>query len=368
MRKLKIIQILPSLNTGGVERGVLDFNKYLVAKGHQSYVISNGGRQVKNLIDEGGEHIHMQISNKSLLTLLQAKKLADVINEISPDIVHIRSRVPAWVLQLSKLFIKNPRPLIFSTFHGLYSTPFYSRIMASFDHIIAISKTVEKYVLDNYPEHLKFAPRLIYRGSDESYFSKNYRPQDAYIDNFFDQFPKLTNKKILTFPGRLSSWKGQESFIKLISELPEEFAGLIVGPYQNAKKKYLKNLKTLIQNYRLGDRVFFYDAKDDIRDIYYLSTIVFNLSSKPEPFGRTTLEAAMMGKKICGWDRGGAGEVLDMCYPDGKVEFGDFRQLTEKVKELTNSNKSPDNIFLTADLMHSKTVEFYLDALDNKVR
>ena len=240
--------------------------------------------------------------------------------------------------------------------------------MASFDHIIAISTTVEKYVLDNYPEHLKFAPRLIYRGSDEAYFSKNYRPQDAYIDNFFDQFPKLTNKKILTFPGRLSSWKGQESFIKLISELPEEFAGLIVGPYQNAKKKYLKNLKTLIQNYRLGDRVFFYDAKDDIRDIYYLSTIVFNLSSKPEPFGRTTLEAAMMGKKICGWDRGGAGEVLDMCYPDGKVEFGDFRQLTEKVKELTNSDKSPDNIFLTADLMHSKTVEFYLDALDNKVR
>ena len=75
MRKLKIIQILPSLNTGGVERGVLDFNKYLVAKGHQSYVISNGGRQVKNLIDEGGEHIHMQISNKSLLTLLQAKNL-----------------------------------------------------------------------------------------------------------------------------------------------------------------------------------------------------------------------------------------------------------------------------------------------------
>ena len=368
MRKLKIIQILPSLNTGGVERGVLDFNKYLVAKGHQSYVISNGGRQVKNLIDEGGEHIHMQISNKSLLTLLQAKKLADVINEISPDIVHIRSRVPAWVLQLSKLFIKNPRPLIFSTFHGLYSTPFYSRIMASFDHIIAISKTVEKYVLDNYPEHLKFAPRLIYRGSDEAYFSKNYQPQDAYIDNFFDQFPKLTNKKILSFPGRLSSWKGQESFIKLISELPEEFSGLIVGPYQNAKKKYLKNLRTLIQNYSLVDRVFFYDAKDDIRDIYYLSTIVFNLSSKPEPFGRTTLEAAMMGKKICGWDRGGAGEVLDMCYPDGKVEFGDFRQLTEKVKELTNSDKSPDNIFLTADLMHSKTVEFYLDALDNKVR
>ena len=144
MRKLKIIQILPTLNTGGVERGVLDFNKYLVNKGHDSYVISNGGRQVKNLIEDGGNHIHLQVSKKSIFTLLQAKKLADIINEISPDIVHIRSRIPAWVLQTSKIFLKNPRPIIFSTFHGLYSTPFYSRIMASFDRVIAISKTVRK--------------------------------------------------------------------------------------------------------------------------------------------------------------------------------------------------------------------------------
>ena len=82
MRKLKIIQILPTLNTGGVERGVLDFNKYLVNNGHDSYVISNGGRQVKNLIEDGGNHIHLQVSKKSVLTLLQAKKLADIINEI----------------------------------------------------------------------------------------------------------------------------------------------------------------------------------------------------------------------------------------------------------------------------------------------
>ena len=108
MRKPKIIQILPTLNTGGVERGVLDFNKYLVGKGHQSYVISNGGRQVKNLIDDGGKHIHLQIAEKSLFTLFQAKKLADVINEISPDIIHIRSRVPAWVLPVSYTHLTLP--------------------------------------------------------------------------------------------------------------------------------------------------------------------------------------------------------------------------------------------------------------------
>ena len=83
MRKLKVIQILPTLNTGGVERGVLDFNKYLVKNGHDSFVISNGGRQVKNLIEDGGNHIHLQISKKSIFTLFQAKKLADVINEVA---------------------------------------------------------------------------------------------------------------------------------------------------------------------------------------------------------------------------------------------------------------------------------------------
>ena len=364
MRKLKVIQILPTLNTGGVERGVLDFNNYLVKKGHESYVISNGGRQVKNLIEDGGNHIHLQISNKSIFTLFQAKKLADVINEISPDIVHIRSRVPAWVLQLSKIFIKNPRPIIFSTFHGLYSTPFYSRIMASFDRVIAISKTVEKYVNENYERYLKKPPRLIYRGSDEKYFSNSFVPSESYKDNFFKQFTNLKNQKIITFPGRLSSWKGQESFIKLMSDLPDDYSGLIVGPYKSAKPKYLNSLKKLIEDYRLQNKVHFYNAKDDIREIYYLSEVVLNLSSKPEPFGRTILEAAMMGKKIAGWDRGGPGEVLEMCFPQGKVEFNKFNSLVETVKNLSEKKDVPSNIFLTSDLMHSKTIGFYLDAID----
>ena len=364
MRKLKIIQILPTLNTGGVERGVLDFNKYLVNKGHDSYVISNGGRQVKNLIEDGGNHIHLQVSKKSIFTLLQAKKLADIINEISPDIVHIRSRIPAWVLQTSKIFLKNPRPIIFSTFHGLYSTPFYSRIMASFDRVIAISKTVEKYVNQNYERHLKRPPRLIYRGSDEEYFSQKFMPSNTYLEDFFTKFPSLRDKKIISFPGRLSSWKGQESFIKLISDLPQEFSGLIVGPYESAKPKYLKNLKKLIEDYRLQNRIYFYNAKDDIREIYFLSEVVLNLSSKPEPFGRTVLEAAMMGKKIAGWDRGGPGEVLEMCFPQGKVEFNNFNSLVDTVKTLSEKDDIPSNIFLTSDLMHSKTIDFYLDAID----
>ena len=149
-----------------------------------------------------------------------------------------------------------------------------------------------------------------------------------------------------------------------MSDLPEDYSGLIVGPYASAKPKYLNSLKKLIEDYRLQNRVYFYNAKDDIREIYYLSEVVLNLSSKPEPFGRTILEAAMMGKKIAGWDRGGPGEVLEMCFPQGKVEFNKFNSLVETVKNLSEKEDVPSNIFLTSDLMHSKTIDFYLDAID----
>lgn len=238
--------------------------------------------------------------------------------------------------------------------------------MASFDRVIAISKTVEKYIHENYERHLKKPPMLIYRGSDETYFSPNFQAKTEYKDNFYKSFPQLSNKKILAFPGRLSSWKGQESFIKLISELPDDFSGLIIGPYKSAKKKYFNRLSNLIENYNIRDRVFFYDAKDDIREIYYLSDLIMNLSTTPEPFGRTILEAAMMGKKIIGWNRGGVGEVLEMFFPQGKVEFGNFKSLAKAVKSLSVSDEKPSNVFLTSDLMHSKTVSYYLDALDNK--
>ena len=142
-----------------------------------------------------------------------------------------------------------------------------------------------------------------------------------------------------------------------MSDLPEDYSGLIVGPYASAKPKYLNSLKKLIEDYRLQNRVYFVNAKDDIREIYYLSEVVLNLSSKPEPFGRTILEAAMMGKKIAGWDRGGPGEVLEMCFPQGKVEFNKFNSLVETVKNLSEKEDVPSNIFLTSDLFRSCVYE-----------
>ena len=117
---MKIIQCLPELNTGGVERGVVELSHALVCAGHQSYVVSNGGIMVQQLEAEGGVHLQMPIGLKRLSTLACVQRLKRIIIDIKPDIIHVRSRVPAWVLFLAcRLLRKNQRPLIVSTVHGL---------------------------------------------------------------------------------------------------------------------------------------------------------------------------------------------------------------------------------------------------------
>ena len=143
---MKVLQILPELNIGGVERGTLDLSKALVERDHESHVISGGGILVDELTRSGASHYEIPVHVKSLNTLFLAKRLSETISSIDPDIVHVRSRMPAWVnFRAFKMLQK--KPLLLSTFHGLYSFPIYSKVMSFVDHSIAISKTVESYIL-----------------------------------------------------------------------------------------------------------------------------------------------------------------------------------------------------------------------------
>ena len=147
MNKIKVIQLLPELNIGGVERGTRDFSNALIEKGHESIVISNGGLFEKDITDHGAKHINLPIHKKSLFSLFLAKKLSHIYEQEKPDIVHVRSRMPAWInyFAFKKL---SKKPILVSTFHGLYSTPIYSQVMSKVDHIIAISNTVKNYIID----------------------------------------------------------------------------------------------------------------------------------------------------------------------------------------------------------------------------
>ena len=137
---MKIIQLIPELNSGGVERGTLEIARALVAAGHESVVISNGGRMVAQLEAEGTRHILLPIHRKSLGSLWQIRPLRKIIQQEQADILHVRSRIPAWLthLALRKIAVKD-RPALISTVHGFYSVNRYSEIMTRADRVIAVS-------------------------------------------------------------------------------------------------------------------------------------------------------------------------------------------------------------------------------------
>lgn len=360
---MKILQLLPELNIGGVERGTIDLAKILVEEGHKSFVISNGGRLVYQLEKNGSSHVSMPIHKKSLKTFFLSSELAKHIEDISPDIVHVRSRMPAWVnfFALKKL---KKIPICVSTFHGLYSFPTYSQVMSFTDHSIAISETVKEYMQLKYKipnEKITVIPR----GCDMNIFNKN--PLDnEWIISFLKQFPSVADKKILTMPTRITRWKGVDTFVKLLSQLDDTFIGLIVGPVSKSKKRYLKELKLSIANLKCENKIIFTDSRNDISNIYKFSDLVFNLSSSPEPFGRTMIEAISCGTKVVAWDHGGANEILSTLFPEGLVKLNDVKQLQETVEHLIkNKDLQPSKNIFTVSRMTSETIDLYSKLLKN---
>ena len=353
---MKVLQILPQLNIGGVERGTLDLSKELIQQGHESFVISGGGILVDKLIQSGAKHYETPVHVKSLKTLSLAKSLSERISSIDPDIVHVRSRMPAWVnFRAFKMLQK--KPLLVSTFHGLYSFPIYSKVMSFVDHSIAISKTVEKYILENYKLD-KNDITVIPRGCDPAEF--NNCPIDPGIKaNFFNEFPKIVGKKVLTIPGRITKWKGVAEFIELLSLLDSSYHGLIVGPTAKTKIKYLNKLQNKVSSLNLEDKITFTGSRRDIANIYKISDVVFNLSQTPEPFGRTMIEAIACGAKVIGWNHGGASEILSELFPQGLVTLNDMNNLLKTTNQVAASDSLPKENIFTANRMTNSTINLY---------
>jgi glycosyltransferase involved in cell wall biosynthesis len=361
---MKILQILPELNIGGVERGVCDLSKALVEQGHQSFVISNGGKLESSLVASGGKHISMPVHIKRFKTLKLAKELYEVILDVNPDIIHVRSRMPAWVTYHALKKFKNNKPVHVSTFHGLYSFPIYSKVMANVDHIISISNTVEDYIKTTYKvpdEKITVIPR----GCDLSEF--NQEPLDqSWKDEWYKEFPQTLNKKIIMLPARITKWKGVDDFINLINLINDEsIHGIVVGPVSKSKQKFFKKLQSKVQKLNLETKITFCGSRSDIVNVYKFADIVYNLSKTPEPFGRTTIEAASVGTKIMGWDHGGTKEILSELFPDGLVKLDDIQALKEKTLELlSDDDKKPKPNTFTSERMINSTLEVYRSLLE----
>lgn len=335
-KRLTVLQLVPALDAGGAERSAVEIGRALVAAGHRSIVVSSGGRLVPRLVAEGSEHIELPIARKSLGTLRRVGPLRALIRRERVDIVHARSRVPAWLGWLA-LRGMTPRPHFITTAHGLNTPGWYSAIMTRGERVICVSNTVRDHLLHNYPRTDPARLIVIPRGVDTDEFPFGYQPGDSWREWFFAEFPQLADKPLLTLSGRGTRLKGHADAIELVADLKArgiEVALLLLGAHQPGRESYIAELEALARARGVADRLAISAPRDDVRDVYAISALVLQLSNKPESFGRTVIEALSLCRPVLGYDHGGVGELLADLYPVGRVAPDDRARLVERAAEL----------------------------------
>ena len=362
---MKVLQILPELNAGGVERGTLEIARHLVSQGHESLVVSNGGRLVSRLEDEGSRHIAMPVHRKSLASLGQILPMRRLLERERPDVVHYRSRVPGWITWLAwRGMDPQTRPRLVSTVHGFYSISAYSAVMTKGERVIAVSNSIRTYIEENYPKTPPDRIRVIPRGIDLGGYSQQTRPDDAWLATWSAGHPGLDGKMLLLLPGRITRLKGHEDFFGLIAALKKRghsVHGLIAGDTHPKKRAYLGELKARVAEAGLAEDITFLGHRGDIREVMSVSHIVCALSQQPESFGRTVLEALALGKPVVGYDCGGVGELLADFFPAGKIPPGDAARLVEAAAAIIRDHPVPSVVGepFTIDCMCRATLAVY---------
>jgi glycosyltransferase involved in cell wall biosynthesis len=362
--KLTVLQLLPALESGGVERGTLEVAQALIEHGHRALVMSAGGRQVAPLVASGAEHFTWPIGEKSFKTLLLVGKLRRFLLEQKVDIIHARSRVPAWIAWLAWRGM-NPatRPRFVTTVHGMYGVNRYSRIMTQGERVIAVSNTVRDYILREYPDTPPWRIQVIHRGVDGQAYPHGWKPDPVWQQAFFAQFPNAAGKLLVTLPGRITRLKGHEDFIELIARLKRRglpVHGLIVGGASTSKRRYLHKLRYRVRSLGLAADISFTGQRDDLKNILAISNLVLSLSTQPESFGRTTLEALRLGVPTAGYDRGGVGEILRTIYPAGLLPPDRLDETCQRIAQLLQQPESVSvSEFFPLQAMLDQTLALY---------
>jgi len=363
---MKVIQILPELNAGGVERGTLEVGKYLVDQGHESLVISNGGRLVEQLESEGSRHITLPVHQKRLSSLKQVKVLRKLFEQERPDIIHLRSRLPAWLAWLAwRKMDPLTRPRLVATVHGMYSVNLYSKIMTRGEAVICVSNSVKDYVLKNYPDVPENKLTVIHRGVDPAQYPYGFQPKPEWLAKWQHHTPQLAGKYVVTLPGRITRWKGPLDFIQVIATLKARglpVHGLLVGEPHPKKLEFLEEVKAAIKTADLENDITLVGHRSDLREIMAVSDVVVSCSTDPEAFGRVTLEALALGKPVAGYAHGGVGEQLEALLPEGKIPVGDTRQMAKILANWQINHQLPlDTNPFSLQNMRLKTIQVYDD-------
>jgi glycosyltransferase involved in cell wall biosynthesis len=374
MNPMNIVQILPEMDEGGVEGETLDFAIYLAGQGHNSIVVSGGGRLVGQLEAAGVRHITWpHIGEKSFRCLKYLNKLRRLYLDENIDVVHLRSRLPAWVGYLAwKLITPAQRPTLITTFHGFYSINCYSAIMTKGEYVVAVSQVIKDHILANY-EIDESRLTIIHGGCDMQAFDPGaVIPERVKVIREHWQVPQ-DNTPIVMLPGRLTHWKGQHVFIESLNRIKDlHFYAVCVGELE-AGSSYVEKLQNAIDDYGLDEKVKLVGHCSDIPAALLAADIIVSASSsQPEAFGKVAIEAMAMGRPVIATKHGGSLETIEdnttgwFVAPDDPHEMAmALRKVLLNRKLLEDAGKKGRQRVIdhfTAERMCEKTLSLYKQA------
>jgi len=362
---MNILQILPELESGGVERGTIDLAEQLIKNGHKAVVISGGGRLLEQLKKTGAKHYTLPVYKKSLLSVILCSiKLRKIINKEDIDIIHARSRVPAWIGYLAA---RRSKAVFITTCHGYYSKHFLSRVMGFGKRVITISEIISRHMIYNFGVPREKI-RLIYRGVDLKEFQFSSKTRSSG-----------NKEKIIAIIGRISPIKGHAHFIKslpgILSEFPRARAW-IIGEAPAHRKQYLKDLKKLVKKLNLSNSVEFKGNMGNIAQVLKKVDLLVMATTTQEAFGRVIIEAGAVGVPVVAAKVGGITEIVEHEKEGLLVEPSNPHAIAQAALRLLSSRKLADLCVenlrkkvekeFSLNVLVKKTIKVYEEALQRK--
>jgi glycosyltransferase involved in cell wall biosynthesis len=334
-----ILQVVPALDAGGVERTTVEIAEALTREGFRPLVASEGGRLEPQLAQVGGELIRLPLATKAPHAIIvNMARLADVIRSNDVKLVHARSRAPAWsALRAARV---TGVPFV-TTYHGFYKASnalkrLYNSVMIRADAVIANSQWTADHIAEEYkrkPKRLVVIPR----GVDLSVFDPAGVAPDR-VERLREQWAVQPGDTVALLPGRLTRWKGQRVLIDAMAQLAREHAqgnlrAVIIGDAQG-RTEYESELRRAIETNSLATRVVLAPHAADMAAAYLASDIVVSASTEPEAFGRVAAEASAMGRPVIATDHGGARETVTPNESGLLIAPGDATALAAALKRI----------------------------------
>ena len=346
--KLKVLQVIPKLSYGGAETGCFDIAHYLFENNCSSFLITNGGPLTKFINKKKVKYIRLPVNSKNpIIMLLNTILISVIVFFYNIDIIHARSRAPAWSCFLAS---KITRKKFVTTFHGTYNfkskiKKFYNSVMLRSDLVIAGSNFIFSHIKENYKEYLNNSKKflVIFRGINIDYFDASTTFTEDE-DKLFKSWNLEVEKKTILLPGRITEWKGHEMFIEAMNKINiqlghKSFKAVILGSDQG-RDLYKKKLIRLVEQYRMNDQIKFVDHCENMPLAYKISDLIVSTSIEPEAFGRIAVEAQSMEKPIIASNLGGSKETIVNNKTGILFDAGDSDDLSKKIIEFFNFDKS----------------------------